>query len=229
MQGTGKSMSAKAIAHAMKLVLLKLDLGRLFAGVVGESELNMRKMIQIAEASAPCVLWVDEIDKAFDKNQNSGDSGTTNRVLATLLNWLAEKTKPVFVVATANNINRLPTEIIRKGRFDEIFFLDLPNYDERKKIFQVHLQKTRPQTWHRYNINYLAKYSHLFSGAEIQQVIFDAMYTAFHENREFTSEDILLAISLLVPLSFTDQINIKELQTWAKLGKSRLASKFSYS
>ena len=226
-QGTGKSMSAQAIAHEFQLTLLKLDIGKLFAGVVGESESNVRQMIQISEASAPCVLWIDEIDKVFDKNRNSGDSGTTSRVLATLLNWLAEKTTPVFVVATANNITSLPSEIIRKGRFDEIFFIDLPNQDEREKIFQVHLKKLRPNTWHRYNISYLAKYSDLFSGAEIQQVIFDAMYSAFNQKREFTSEDILRSIILLVPLAFTDQMNIRQLQAWARLGKSRLASTLS--
>ena len=137
----------------------------------------------------------------------------------------AEKITPVFVIATANNITALPAEIIRKGRFDEVFFIDLPNQYEREKIFQVHLKRIRPNTWHRYNISYLAKYSNLFSGAEIQQVIFEAMHLAFHENREFTSEDILRSISLIVPLAFTDQRNVRQLQEWARLGKSRLASK----
>nr|YP_009313226.1 Hypothetical protein ycf46 [Dichotomaria marginata]SCW21480.1 Hypothetical protein ycf46 [Dichotomaria marginata] len=222
-QGTGKSMSAKAIAHAWNLVLLRLDIGKLFGGIVGESELNTRNMIQVVEASSPCILWIDEIDKAFSLMSIQGDSGTSNRVLATLLTWLSEKTSPVFVVATANNISNLPNEILRKGRFDEIFFINLPNFKERKKIFQVHLQKIRPDTWHRYNIPYLAKYSHLFSGAEIKQVIIEAMHTAFHEQREFTSLDILNAIDTLVPLAFTDQNNVEKLQTWASLGKIRLA------
>nr|YP_009314456.1 Hypothetical protein ycf46 [Liagoropsis maxima]SCW22710.1 Hypothetical protein ycf46 [Liagoropsis maxima] len=226
-QGTGKSISAKAIANEWNLSLLRLDVGRLFAGIVGESESNTRQMIQIAEASAPCVLWIDEIDKAFNRNLNASDSGTNNRVLATLLTWLSEKTTAVFVVATANNINELPTEVMRKGRFDEIFFLNLPNLYERKKIFQVHLQKLRPDTWHRYNIDYLAKYSRLFSGAEIQQVIMEAMYTAFHEKREFTSLDLLNAIDNIVPLAFTDSDNIRQLQELASLGKFRIASKFN--
>lgn len=220
-QGTGKSITARATANFLDLSLLRLDIGALFAGVVGESEANMRQAIYIAEAVAPCVLWIDEIDKAF--NFGTGDGGTAARVLATLLTWLSDKNCPVFIVATANHIENLPAEIIRKGRFDEIFFIDLPNTLERQKIFEVHLRKLRPKTWHRYNIFYLAKYSNLFSGAEIEQVIFEAMYTSFIESREFTSEDILKEINNTVPLAFTDQFNINKLQNWAKLGKARLA------
>nr|YP_009312819.1 Hypothetical protein ycf46 [Helminthora furcellata]SCW21073.1 Hypothetical protein ycf46 [Helminthora furcellata]SCW23933.1 Hypothetical protein ycf46 [Helminthora furcellata] len=223
-QGTGKSITAKAIANAWSLALLRLDIGRLFAGVVGQSEANTREMIQVVEASAPCILWIDEIDKAFDKSLPGGDSGTSNRVLATLLTWLSDKTTPVFIVATANTISNLPSEIIRKGRFDEIFFLDLPSVTEREKIFQVHLKKTRPETWHRYNINYLAKYSILFSGAEIKQVIVEAMYLAFMQKRDFTSLDILNAIDNIIPLAFTDNYNIQKIQALASSGKFRLAS-----
>nr|YP_009313638.1 Hypothetical protein ycf46 [Helminthocladia australis]SCW21892.1 Hypothetical protein ycf46 [Helminthocladia australis] len=222
-QGTGKSISAKAIANFWNLVLLRLDIGRLFAGIVGQSEANTRYLIQIVEASAPCVLWIDEIDKAFSTSLTYGDSGTNNRVLATLLTWLAEKNSPVFVVATANNISALPSEITRKGRFDEIFFLDLPSTDERKKIFQVHLKKVRPATWHRYNIDYLAKYSKLFSGAEIQQVVIEAMYTGFNQQRDFTSLDLLNAIDSIIPLAFADSTHIKHLQDLASLGKFRPA------
>jgi SpoVK/Ycf46/Vps4 family AAA+-type ATPase len=225
-QGTGKSMSAKATASVLGLPLLKLDVGKLFAGLVGESERNVRNMIQIAEAYAPCVLWIDEIDKAFSGTSNSGDSGTTSRVLSTLLTWLAEKETAVFIVATANNITSLPAEVIRKGRFDEIFFLDLPNIYEREMIFQVNLVQLRPKTWHRYNLVCLAKYSHSFSGAEIRQVILEGMHLAFCDEREFQSNDILNAINSLVPLAFIDQSNIKKLQEWASLGKSRLASKY---
>nr|YP_009315682.1 Hypothetical protein ycf46 [Trichogloeopsis pedicellata]SCW24340.1 Hypothetical protein ycf46 [Trichogloeopsis pedicellata] len=223
-QGTGKSMSARAIASTWNLVLLRLDIGKLFAGVVGQSEANTRQMIQIVEASAPCVLWIDEIDKAFSKSLTGGDSGTNNRVLATLLTWLSDKTSPVFIVATANNITDLPAEIIRKGRFDEVFFLNLPSTDERKKIFQVHLKKIRPDTWHRYNIDYLAKYSHLFSGAEIKQVIIEAMHIAFSQQRDFTSLDILNAIDTIIPLAFTDSHNIQKIRELASLGKFRTAS-----
>nr|YP_010873107.1 hypothetical protein ycf46 [Nemalion vermiculare]WGV34319.1 hypothetical protein ycf46 [Nemalion vermiculare] len=227
LQGTGKSISAKAIANEWNLSLLRLDIGRLFAGVVGESEANTRSMIQIAEASAPCVLWIDEIDKAFSRQVGSGDSGTTNRVLATLLTWLSEKLSPVFVVATANNVTEIPIEVMRKGRFDEIFFLNLPSRHERQKIFEVHLQKVRPNTWHRYHTKCCAKYSELFSGAEIQQVVTEAMYTAFNEKREFNSLDLLNAIDDIVPLAFTDSENIRRLQKLASLGKFRMASKFN--
>nr|SCW22914.1 Hypothetical protein ycf46 [Nemalion sp. H.1444] len=228
-QGTGKSISAKAIANEWNLPLLRLDIGRLFAGVVGESEANTRNMIQIAEASAPCVLWIDEIDKAFSRHLVSGDSGTSSRVLATLLTWLSEKVSPVFVVATANNITEIPSEVMRKGRFDEVFFLNLPSIHERQKIFEVHLRKVRPNTWHRYDTECCAKYSESFSGAEIQQVVTEAMYTAFNEKRDFNSLDLLNAIDDIIPLAFTDSKNIQRLQNLASLGKFRMASKFSYS
>nr|YP_009315478.1 Hypothetical protein ycf46 [Liagora brachyclada]SCW24136.1 Hypothetical protein ycf46 [Liagora brachyclada] len=223
-QGTGKSLTAKAIANTWNLVLLRLDVGRLFAGVVGQSEANTREMIQVVEASAPCVVWIDEIDKVFDKNLGGSDSGTSNRVLATLLTWLSDKTAPVFIVATANSIASLPAEIIRKGRFDEIFFLNLPSGPERKKIFQVHLKKARPETWHRYNIDYLAQYSKLFSGAEIQQVVVEAMHMAFIHNRDFTSLDIINAIDKIIPLAFSDYDSVHRIQELASLGKFRLAS-----
>merc|ERR1711934_1312425 len=140
-QGTGKSIAAKIIATEWQLPLLRLDFGWLFASLIGQSEQRVRKMIEIAEALSPCVLWVDEIDKAFAGAQSSGDSGTTSRVLATFITWLSEKASPVFVVATANNIDWIPPEILRKGRFDEMFFLNLPTREERQAIFEVHLKK----------------------------------------------------------------------------------------
>jgi SpoVK/Ycf46/Vps4 family AAA+-type ATPase len=146
-QGTGKSLTAKAIANDWQLPLLKLDVGKLFGGIVGESESRLRQMINVAETISPCILWIDEIDKAFSNTESKGDSGTSNRVLATFISWLSEKTKPVFVIATANNIDLLPLEIIRKGRFDEIFFLDLPKEEEREEIFKIHLQEFRPNSW----------------------------------------------------------------------------------
>jgi len=145
-QGTGKSVAAKIIAHEWQLPLLRLDFGRLFASLIGQSEQRVRKMIEIAEALSPCVLWVDEIDKAFAGAQSSGDSGTTSRVLATFITWLSEKTSPVFVVSTANNIEFIPPEILRKGRFDEMFFLTLPTREERQAIFNVHLKRFRPDS-----------------------------------------------------------------------------------
>jgi len=158
------------------LPLLRLDFGRLFAGIVGESESRVREMIRVAEALAPCVIWIDEIDKSFNKNETKGDSGTTNRVLGTFLTWLSEKTSQVFVVATANNFEILPLELIRKGRFDEIFFVGLPIETEREKIFQVLLYQIRPDTIHNFDIQKLSQKSVDFSGAEIFQAIVEGMH-----------------------------------------------------
>ena len=152
-QGTGKSLAAKAIANEWQLPLLKLDVGKLFGGIVGESESRLRQMINVAETISPCILWIDEIDKAFTNTESKGDSGTSNRILATFISWLSEKTRPVFVIATANSIEFLPLEIIRKGRFDEIFFLDLPNQSEREDIFKIHIREFRPNTWKSFNSN----------------------------------------------------------------------------
>lgn len=224
-QGTGKSLSAKAISNQWNIPLLKLDVGKIFGGIVGESEGKMRKVIKIAEDLAPCVLWIDEIDKAFSRTNYSTDSGTTNRVLSSFLTWLSEKTKQVFIVATANHILHLPTEMLRKGRFDEIFFLDLPNYKERCHIFQIHLIKIRPLTWNNYDIQHLSELTQSFSGAEIKQSIIEAMHNAFYEKRDFCTEDIVDVINEFIPLAFTDNANILYLQEWAKSGKVRLASK----
>jgi SpoVK/Ycf46/Vps4 family AAA+-type ATPase len=222
-QGTGKSLTAKAIANDWKLPLLRLDVGRLFGGIVGESEARVRQMIQISEALAPCILWIDEIDKAF--KESKGDSGTTNRVFSTFLTWLSEKKSSVFIVATANDISLLPLEIIRKGRFDEIFFIGLPTFDERKMIFQIHLSFLRPENWQFYDLVLLAKSTENFSGAEILQSIIEAMHIAFYEKREFTTEDILFSIKQIIPLSQVDKEKIELLQNWALSGRIRLASK----
>jgi AAA+ superfamily predicted ATPase len=222
-QGTGKSLTAKAIANDWKLPLLRLDVGRLFGGFVGESEERVRQMTQISEALAPCILWIDEIDKAF--KESKGDSGTTNRVFSTFLTWLSEKKSPVFIVATANDISSLPLEIIRKGRFDEIFFIGLPTFEERKMIFQIHLSMLRPDTWDAYDINLLTTNSENFSGAEILQSIIEGMHFAFYEKREFTTNDILLGIQQIIPLAQVDEEKIEKLQNWALSGRIRLASK----
>lgn len=223
-QGTGKSLTAKAIAHQWQLPLLRLDIGRLFAGLVGESESRTRQMIQITEALAPCILWIDEIDKAFGGSDGRGDSGTTSRVLATVLTWMAEKTAPVFVVATANNIRQLPAELLRKGRFDELFFVGLPNQGEREQIFQVHLCKYRPLSLREYDLKRLAYETPDFAGAEIEQAVIEAMHSGFSQNRDFTTEDILEAASQIVPLARTAQAEIQSLQEWASSGRARLAS-----
>ncbi len=224
-QGTGKSLTAKAIAHHWHLPLLRLDVGRLFAGLVGESEARTRQMINLAEALSPCIFWVDEIDKAFAGLEGRGDGGTTSRVFGTFLTWLAEKTSPVFVVATANNVQALPPELLRKGRFDEIFFVGLPTETEREAIFQVHLSRLRQASLTQFDIPRLANETPDFSGAEIEQILVEAMHIGFSQQREFTTDDILEAASQLVPLARTAQEQIQELQAWAAAGKARLASR----
>jgi SpoVK/Ycf46/Vps4 family AAA+-type ATPase len=223
-QGTGKSLTAKAIANDWQLPLLKLDVGKLFGGIVGESESRLRQMINVAETISPCILWIDEIDKAFTNTESRGDSGTSNRVLATFISWLSEKTRPVFVIATANNIDLLPLEIIRKGRFDEIFFLDLPKQEEREEIFKIHIEEFRPNTFESFDYSRLAQASESFSGAEIRQSIIEGMYQAFYEKREFTTDDICLALKELIPLAHLESDQMIKLQNWASSGRIRLAS-----
>jgi SpoVK/Ycf46/Vps4 family AAA+-type ATPase len=221
-QGTGKSLSAKTIAAEWKLPLLRLDVGRLFGGIVGESESRVRQVIKLAEAIAPVVLMIDEIEKSFSNNQSDGDSGTSRRVFATLLTWLAEKTSPVFVVATANNVELLPAELIRKGRLDELFFLSLPTQSEREQIFKVHLNRLRPNN--QFNFQSLASGSKDFSGAEIEQVIYDAMQFGFSQNREFTTDDILGAIADCIPLAKIANHQIEALKDWASRSGAKSAS-----
>ncbi|AGI98917.1 hypothetical protein (chloroplast) [Nannochloropsis oceanica] len=223
-QGTGKSMTAKAIANDWFLPLLRLDTGRLFGGVVGESERRIREMIEISESLSPCVLWIDEIEKSFTSTTQTGDSGTTNRVLSTLLTWLAEKKSFVFVVATANALENIQLELIRKGRFDEIFFLDLPTKNERKSIFKAQLKTFRPESWKLYDINELSQLTPSFSGAEIKQLIIEAMYQAFSEGREFRTQDIVKEIDNSIPLAKLQQESIQKLQAWARSGRIRLGS-----
>ena len=223
-QGTGKSLTAKAIANEWQLPLLRLDIGRLFGGIVGESESRVRQMIQLSEALAPCILWIDEIDKAFSEQTKGGDSGTTNRVLGTFITWLSEKKSQVFIVATANNFSVLPLEIIRKGRFDEIFFVGLPILDERKQIFKVFLTRLRPTQLNTFDLSLLAKKSEGFSGAEIEQAIVEGMLMAFNEKREFTTDDVLLGLKQIIPLSQIEPERTKQLQDWAVSGRVRLAT-----
>jgi SpoVK/Ycf46/Vps4 family AAA+-type ATPase len=226
-QGTGKSLAAKTVANEWNLPLLRLDFGRLFASLIGQSESRVRSMIQIAEAISPCVLWVDEIDKAFAGAQNSGDSGTTSRVLATFLTWMSEKTSPVFVVATANNIEWIPPEVIRKGRFDEVFFLALPTKEERQAIFSVHLKKARPNRITEFKLSLLSELSKDFSGAEIEQVVIEAMRIGYSKGRDFTTEDLLTAIQKIVPLARTKNKELTLLQQWFESGNVVSASKYA--
>ncbi len=220
--GTGKSLTAKMIADLWHLPLLRLDAGALFGSLVGESEERTRKALAVAETIAPCILWIDEMEKAF--SFGSGDSGTSQRVFAHLLTWMQEKTAPCFVVATANDISALPTELLRKGRFDEIFFLDLPNPDERREIFSVHLKK-RTCVPSDFNLDLLASESEGFVGAEIEQAIIDAMYIAFNDRmRAVTTNDILRCIRKQVPLSISQRETVTGLRNWLSEGRAASAS-----
>lgn len=232
-QGTGKSLSATTIAHEWRLPMVRLDAGRLFSSALGESESRVRQMIRVAEAMAPCVLWIDEIDKAFGNitSRSDGDAGTSRRVFGTLVTWMQEKTSPVFIVATANNVQILPAELLRKGRFDDIFFLNLPTENERQEIFRVHLQRWRPGRLREFDLPLLASQTKNFSGAEIEQVIIDAMHRAFSDRnvttgqrRDFTTTDILWAIEDTVPLAAIAREQINALKQWAAEAGARTAS-----
>tara|TARA_Y100001968_G_C19448040_1_gene766553 strand:- start:3043 stop:4521 length:1479 start_codon:yes stop_codon:yes gene_type:complete len=220
-QGTGKSLTAKAIAHSWSMPLLRLDVGRLFAGLVGASEARTRETIQRAEAMAPCVLWIDEIDKAFGGDSRS-DGGTSQRVLANILTWMAEKETAVFVVATANGIDKLPGELLRKGRFDEIFMLELPTTQERFSILQLHINQRRPNLT--IPLEVIVDRTQGFSGAELEQTVIEGMHLAFSERRELSESDLILASSQLVPLSRTAKEQLNELKKWASTGRARAAS-----
>ena len=220
-QGTGKSLTAKAIAHSWSMPLLRLDVGRLFAGLVGASEARTRETIQRAEAMAPCVLWIDEIDKGFGGDARS-DGGTSQRVLANVLTWMAEKNSAVFVVATANGVERLPGELLRKGRFDEIFMLELPSAQERISILKLHVRQRRPHL--NLPLNTVLDRTEGFSGAELEQTVIEAMHLAFAERRELQETDLILAASQLVPLSRTAKEQLNSLKEWASSGRARPAS-----
>ncbi|MDA0266355.1 MAG: AAA family ATPase [Cyanobacteria bacterium] len=216
--GCGKSLIAKTTSRLWGLPLLRLDLGRVYDGsTVGRSEANLRNALRTAESISPAILFIDEIDKAFAGSAGSADSdgGTSSRIFGTFLTWMQEKTSPVFVMATANRVERLPSEFLRKGRFDEIFFVDLPNEEERKEIFDIHLQKRRPDV-SRFDLEQLTKVCEGFSGAEIEQGLISAMYEAFAQGREFTQLDIIAAIRSTMPLSKTMNEQVTALRDWAR-------------
>ncbi len=222
--GCGKSLISKAISAMWKLPLLRLDIGKVFSGIVGSSEENMRQAIRTAEAIAPSILWIDEIEKGFSNIGSGGDSGTSTRVFGTFLTWMQEKTKPVFVVATANQIQELPPEFLRKGRFDEIFFVDLPTQVERKEIFRVHLRKRLrdPEVMRDFQLNEevletLAHWTEGFVGAEIEQVVIAALFEAFSEQRSIRLSDFEKAVKNMVPLSVTQAEQIRAIRDWANV------------
>lgn len=220
--GTGKSLTAKMISRLWHLPLIRLDVGALFGSLVGESEERVRRALSIVEIISPCILWIDELEKAL--SHGGLDSGTSTRVFGSILTWMQEKTAPVFVVATANDVTSLPPELLRRGRFDEIFFLDLPTEQERRKIFEVHILK-RARLPEMYDLDRLAKASRGFVGSEIEQAVIDAMYIGFNDReREFTTEDILQALKHQVPLSVSQREQIEKLRSWLREGRAQSAS-----
>lgn len=230
-QGSGKSLTAKAIASQWKLPLLRLDIGKVFSGIVGSSEENMRRAIATAESVAPAILWIDELEKGLSGTQSSGstDGGTTSRVFSTFLTWLSEKKAPVFVVATSNDVTQLPPELLRKGRFDEIFFVDLPARDERDEIFAIHLKK-RKRDPGKFDLEKLAEASAGYSGAEIEQAVIGSLFSAFNDGiRELTTEDLLTTINESVPLSITMREGIQRLREWAETRARQASSQQSES
>lgn len=221
--GTGKSLTAKATAQVFGVPLLKLDAGRIFGGLVGQSEANLRSVIQTAEAIAPCCLWIDELEKAFSGTKGGNtDGGTSARVFGSLINWLQEKTKPVFVVATANDISQLPPELLRKGRFDEIFFVDLPNSQERAAIWRIVVERFGRKA-EDYDIDQLSRATEGFTGCEIEAVFVEAMFAAFQSSREPSDLDIAAVVGEMKPLSQTMAESIKQLKQWST-GRARSAT-----
>ncbi len=222
--GCGKSLTAKAMSTIWQLPLLKLDFGKVFSGLVGSSEENMRRALATAEAVAPSILWIDEIEKGLSGLGSNGDSGVSSRIFGQFLTWMQEKESPVFVIATANNISTLPPELLRKGRFDEIFFVDLPTMSERKEIFKLHLEKRLKDKEIASEIigiknicTELAKMTEGFIGSEIEQVVVSALCDAFFENRPLKFEDLAKNIAATVPLSATQREQILALRAWANV------------
>ena len=222
--GCGKSLTAKAMSSIWQLPLLRLDFSKLFSGLVGSSEENMRRALATAEAVAPSILWIDEIEKGLSGIGSNGDSGVSSRLFGQFLTWMQEKESPVFVIATANNINKLPPELLRKGRFDEIFFVDLPTVNERKEIFKLHLEKRLKNKEVASEIagvknicSELAKITEGFIGSEIEQVVVSSLCDAFFENRPLRFEDLTKNIANTVPLSTTQREQIYALRTWANI------------
>jgi len=227
--GTGKSLSAKAVSNSWNMPLLRLDFGKVFGGIVGESESNIRETIKIAESLSPCVLWIDEIEKGLSGLNGGGDSGTSARVFGTFLTWMQEKESEVFVLATANDISALPKELLRKGRFDEIFFVDLPTLEERKEILKIHLANVE-QDESILNIEKLSELSKGFSGAELEEVVNEALFNIFDIESQnepvLKTKDLVDVMESFYPLYKT--LNIQELEKMRKVAKARYkpASKY---
>ncbi|MBA4150537.1 MAG: AAA family ATPase [Verrucomicrobia bacterium] len=219
--GTGKSLTAKAVASVFDVPLLKLDAGRIFAGLVGQSEANLRSVIQTAEAIAPAVLWIDELEKGFAGSKSSGatDGGTSARVFGSFISWMQEKKSPVFVVATANDVSQLPPEMLRKGRFDEMFFVDLPSQSEREAIWGIQIAKYRRDP-KEFDCVQLARATDGFTGSEIESAFIDSLYLAFGNEKEPTDLVIARVLNDYVPLSKLKAEQIGSLRNWSQ-GRAR--------
>ena len=214
--GTGKSLCAKAVAMHWKLPLLKMDPASLYNKYIGQTEQNFREAMATAERMAPVVLWIDEIEKAFATGEGEGDAGgTTTRVLGTFLTWLQERKGDVFVVATANDVSRLPPELLRKGRLDEIFFVDLPGLEDRKALFEIHLRRRKHKPAG-FDLDALAATADGFSGAEIEQVIVAGLHTAFADDAALSTAMLAHELAATVPLSRSMAERIGALRTWAE-------------
>jgi SpoVK/Ycf46/Vps4 family AAA+-type ATPase len=216
-QGCGKSLAARAIAGEWDYELVRLDAGELFDKYVGESEKKLHKALDLAQKLAPVVLWIDELEKAFASAGSSGDAdaGLSQRLLATLLTWMQDREEGVFLAATSNNITILPPEMLRKGRFDEIFFVDLPTTEVRATLFALHLKK-RGRDASQFDLQKLAAASEDFSGAEIEQAIISGLYTAFAAKQQLTTDILLAELQGTQPLSVTRAEEVQAIRDWAK-------------
>jgi hypothetical protein len=223
--GTGKSLTAKVASSILQRPILRLDAGKLFAGIVGESEANLRRATRTAEAIAPCVLWLDEVEKGFGGHKGGeSDGGTSARVLGSFLSWLQERTAPVFVIATANDVSQLPPELLRKGRLDEMFFVDLPDEAEREAIWRIHVRR-RGRDGAKLDVKAFVKLSEGFTGSEIEQAVTDALYDCFDQGKELDTDAVVRAIDGTVPLSITMAEQIKKLRQWAGNRARRASSR----
>jgi SpoVK/Ycf46/Vps4 family AAA+-type ATPase len=221
MPGTGKSLLAKTAGAMWGMPTLRVDMGTLYGKYQVDTEGNVRKMIAVAEAVAPCILFLDEVEKGLSTGDGSTDGGVSQRVLQRLLTWMNDKTAPVFIFATANNISLLPPEILRAGRFDAIFFVDLPNTEERSAIWTAQARRRGRKIA---QVERLAQMTEGFSGAEIESAFGDAMFRAFAEDREVNLDDCQAAATKVIPLSKTQQQKLTAMREWAN-GKARYASK----
>ena len=213
--GCGKSLCAKAIATEWNLPLLKLDPGALYNKYIGETEKNFRRAMQVAERVSPVILWIDELEKAFASSTGSDDGGVSQRILGTFLSWMQDRKGDVFIVATANDVTRLPAEFLRKGRFDEIFFVDLPDAESREAILRIHLMK-RGKLPQRFDLEQLVAATDQFSGAEIEQVIVSALYTAFSAQGDLTTEGLLAETRATRPLATTMAERVNWMRDWSR-------------